>query len=154
MRILQLGLAAGAVTAMSLVMFPKSWIFFGILHFLLVASLLGLVLVRVPLLALAAGLLILMFYNLGLLTSLWPFDRSWGWLPNNTEDYVPFFPWLGVAFLGIAGASYLPLESMQKRLNWMPWFMRRMGQHGLLIYLIHQPIMFAGFYALAWLRGL
>lgn len=47
-RLGQLALASGAITAMSIFMFPNTWIYFGILHFLCVASVVGVFFVRIP----------------------------------------------------------------------------------------------------------
>lgn len=144
-RLGQLLLAAGAITLMSVYLFPDAWIYFGILHFLAMASILGLILVQIPLAALGAGLLILLLYWSGVIHSQWPFayiDR----LPVNTEDYVPLFPWLGVTFLGVAAGSIASRIRIGRISFWMPGWVRFAGRHGLIIYLVHQPIMFGGFY--------
>lgn len=144
-RLGQLLLAAGAITLMSVYMFPDAWIYFGILHFLAVASILGMILVPVPLAALGVGLLILLFYWSDVIHSQWPFVY-FDWLPARTEDYVPLFPWLGVTFLGVGAGSIALKTRTSQILFGMPEWIRFAGRHGLIIYLIHQPVMFAGFY--------
>lgn len=147
-RLGQLVLAAAAITLMSLYVFPNSWIYFGILHFLALASVLGVLLVRTPLMALAAGLLLLLLYWSGVLDNQWPFNYLDVW-PPGTEDYVPLFPWLGVTFLGVAAGAIAHRVPGDKLLFWLPRWIGYAGRHGLIIYLVHQPLLFAGFYLVA-----
>jgi uncharacterized membrane protein len=153
-RFLQLAVAALAITIMSLYLFPKAWIYFGILHFIALASLLGLPLVKYPRVSLGLGATILVGYWSGFFDSAWPFVWIEDWLPEYTEDFVPLFPWLGVMYLGI-GTMGLLLDSVimdkkrksKKVLPTNPLIngLSKVGKHGLLIYLLHQPIFFAGF---------
>ena len=149
-RLGQVVLAALAITAMSLFMFPNAWIYFGILHFLAFASIVGLAFVRVPTMALVGGLIILLLYWSGAVGNRWPFDWISG-LPVHTEDYVPVFPWLGVALLGVALGRLLPVVGMQGFFGWIPGQVSWLGKHGLVIYLVHQPVLFAGFYLLMFM---
>ena len=142
-RCLQLALAASLVTVMSLFMFPKAWIYFGILHFLLAASIIGIIFTKVPLASLLIGLGIIALYWLEIVDTRIPFFMLEQYLPENTEDFVPFFPWLGVCFLGIAATHYLPLQKIEKALPKTPNILNFLGRHGLIIYIIHQPILFA-----------
>ncbi len=140
----QIGLAALGITLVSLYLFPQGWIYFGILHFIFVASFVGLVLVARPRVAFWAGLSIVVLYGLGVLSGRWPFAYISAWLPGYTEDYVPFFPWLGVVFLGIwAGWMlrnhwHIPGLTLPRWIDWP-------ARHALLVYLAHQPLFFAGF---------
>jgi len=66
-----------------------------------------------------------------------------------TEDYVPFLPWFGVLLLGMALGKYLHLGGYlyAKKIRWgrqLIW----MGQHSLLIYMLHQPILLGGLWIL------
>ena len=159
-RLGQMALATLAITAMSLFMFPNAWIYFGILHFLAFASIVGLTFVRVPTMALASGLIILLLYWSDAVGNRWPFDWISG-LPVHTEDYVPVFPWLCVALLGVALGRLLPVVSMQGFLCWIPdqmawlglaWLgLAWLGRHSLMFYLVLQPILFSGFYLLMFM---
>jgi len=149
-RLGQMVLAASAITIMSLFMFPGAWIYFGILHFLAFASIVGVFFVRVSIAAFGTGLLVLILYWSGSVGKVWPFDLPSGdlipGLPAHTEDYVPVFPWLGVALLGASAGSLLPIAKMQGLFNWLPVSFSLLGRHGLIIYLVHQPLLFAGFF--------
>lgn len=146
-RFLQLFIASIAVTIMSLFLFPQSWIYFGILHFITLASLIGLLFLKTPKISVALGLLIIITYNLDLLSYRWPFDLISELLPTlfpqQTEDYVPVFPWIGVCLLGIGIAGLFNLSIIQHYLNWIPNWISKIGRHGLVIYLVHQPLFFA-----------
>ncbi len=136
--------AAVLITLMSLFIFPQSWIFFGILHFIFVASLICLFFVRIPLIALVLGVGIVFAHILGFTEPFWPFSYIRDSLPSHTEDFVPFFPWLGVALIGV----YLGFLIQQRKPAFCRLFETKtafIGRHALLIYLLHQPLLFEGF---------
>ncbi|WP_084089005.1 heparan-alpha-glucosaminide N-acetyltransferase [Andreprevotia lacus] len=159
-RWLQIAGSALLVTIGSRLIFPTGYIYFGILHFIAIASLLGRA--ALPLgrwnallgvAALVAGLTLQspLFDHkalscLGFVTHL-----------PETEDYVPLFPWLGVVLIGIAGAALWQRHGYAQRPlardigarapRWLAW----LGRHSLLTYLLHQPLLFGGFYAARWL---
>ena len=140
-RFFQLVLAPPLVTAISLLMFPKNWIYFGVLHFILVASLVSLPLVYFPKLALLLGLALITSFNLSWLQSSWPFIYVGQWLPGYANDFVPIIPWLALVWIGIflGRSEWLARDplSFVKLKKWQAW----PGQHSLLVYLIHQPIL-------------
>ncbi len=144
-RIAQLIVSAAAITIMSLFLFPKAWIYFGILHFIAAASLLGILLVRAPYISLVIGGVILVGYWLGLLSNTWPFEWFSQWLPDDTEDFVPLFPWLGVMYIGVGFAGVFPIKKFDISRNKLTNNLGFIGKHGLIIYLVHQPLLFAGF---------
>jgi uncharacterized membrane protein len=141
-RLAKVGGAAALVTAGSWFAFPATYIFFGVLHHIFVASLLCLGLARLPrpaLLALAAGSLALPLavqspvFAQGWL--LWAGLAPW---PPVTNDYVPLFPWLGAVLLGLAWPE--PVLALARRLDAgrvLAWA----GRHSLVIYLVHQPVL-------------
>lgn len=146
----RLGLLAGAAVAVSLAsrfMFPRSWIFFGVLHFIALASVLALPFVRLYRTNLVLGAALV---ALGLSVAHPFFDRpAWQWIglmthKPVTEDYVPLLPWFGVVliglFLGRALAGRGRLAGWESR-NPAARLLAFAGRHGLLIYLLHQPVL-------------
>ena len=136
--------ACVAVSLGSYLMFPQSFIFFGILHFILLASFLGRVCVRFYYANLLAALLVL---AAGLCYSNSVFNAPWlQWLgfmtyKPYTEDYVPFFPWFGVVLLGIFSGRFILVHP-----DWLNRYhasrsLALAGRHSLAIYLLHQPVL-------------
>ena len=109
------------------------------------ASVVSLLFVPVPLVAFGAGLVIFLFYGAGVIDKQWPFVYSEA-LTIYTEDFVPIFPWLAVTLLGISVGAVATKIRLGSYLFWLPGWIRFAGRHGLIIYLVHQPIMFGGFY--------
>ena len=72
-RMVQLLLGAACVMVVSLFLFPRAWIYFGILHFIVVSSLISIVFVKIPKLALGFGCTALVGFWLSVLNSDWPF---------------------------------------------------------------------------------
>jgi uncharacterized membrane protein len=139
--------AALLVSAATWWMFAERFVFFGVLHFIALASVLGLVFVRAGWLNLVLGIALILVANR--YQSPW-FDepgRRWIGLMTHkppTEDYVPLLPWFGVVLLGIfAGPTLRPLardwqpRSAAPPLDWLAFA----GRHSLLIYLLHQPLL-------------
>jgi uncharacterized membrane protein len=137
----------------SYVVFPQSWIFFGVLHHIAIASLLGLAFLRFD----SANLLIGgALIALGVFMKVPLFDASamqWIGLMTHkpiTEDYVPLLPWFGVVLVGMfVGHRLMPsrLESVASR-PILPGerLLALMGRHSLLLYMVHQPIFLALLY--------
>lgn len=135
-----------AVSVASYIVFPRSYIYFGILHCIAVASVLARPLVRRPRTALAIGIAIAAG---GIALSHSAFDRqllSWvGFTTHKpvTEDYVPLAPWAGAVFVGIALGQVLARGSFRAlaSLGAAPRALRWLGRHSLVIYMVHQPIL-------------
>jgi len=158
--------AAALVTAGTYALFPTSYVFFGILHCIAVASLIAVPFLFAPWpTAFACGA----FFLLGGEFFASPaFNADWlQWIGLSTsepmtQDWRPLFPWAGALLLGVAGGKLAlpvygkragasgeganPLPTRSKR-EWLPF----LGQHSLLIYLAHQPALFALFMGLAYL---
>ncbi|OYD85055.1 DUF1624 domain-containing protein [Azospirillum brasilense] len=145
-RFALLVLAAGCVSAVSLAMFPDSPIFFGVLHHMAVASLLGLALLRLPwpvLLLLGVAVI-----AVGETVALPLFDEPWlRWIGLMTfepesNDYVPLFPWFGGYLFGMAlGQLWRPGPAKTSGGAFGRCFAWA-GRHSLAVYLLHQPVLF------------
>ncbi len=153
-RLLILGSASLLVSLGSYMQFPNTWIYFGVLHFILFASIVGLLFVKTSLLSLLAAIAIVTGYHLGYLHTHWLFEilQKPLHLPAGyTEDLVIVFPWMGVFLLGVAFAGYglhkvvfdRAFFNAPRKIN---KFFIFLGRHSLVIYLIHQPILFAILY--------
>lgn len=142
----QIALAAALVSAGSALMFPRSWISFGVLHaFVLLLPLLRFGLARWPspaLLALAAGCV-----AAPLLLAHPFFDSRWtNWIglvttKPITEDYVPLLPWAAPLLLGALAARQPRARALLQ--GAAPRALVRLGQWPLMFYLLHQPLLLA-----------
>ena len=150
-HVARISACALAVSAASYVLFPESWIWFGVLHAIAVSLVLARPLVGRPALALAIGVAMI---TAGNLYSNELFDnRALGWLgfmsaKPRTEDYVPLFPWTGVLLAGIAAGHVVvknglrPIAFASRWPRWMAW----LGRHSLPIYMVHQPLLLGALY--------
>ncbi len=135
-----------AVSVGSYLVFPRTFIYFGVLHCIAIASVLAWPLVRHPSLALVIGVFVI---ATGLLFSDTAFnDRlmsSIGFMTYKppTEDYVPLFPWAGAMLIGIGVGHALVRTQFRPLapLSGAPRWIARAGRHSLAIYMIHQPIL-------------
>ena len=133
-------------TAGSWILFPRTFIFFGMLHAIAVASVLANPVVRRPWSAAAIGCAVI---ALGLALSHPAFDaRPLSWIgfataKPATEDYVPLAPWAGFVFLGIALAHLLARQAFRAvtPLASAPRWLRWLGRHSLGVYMAHQPLL-------------
>lgn len=149
-RLLILLGCAALVSLGSFALFRERVIVFGILHFISVASLLGLVFLRFYWVNLFAGIGLLW---LGNELALEPFNQPWlHWLglmthKPQTEDYVPLLPWFGVVLIGMFFARFAVTQAnipplRRERVASPVQALARLGQHSLLIYMVHQPVFF------------
>lgn len=145
-RIGVIALCAIAASAGSWLLFPRSFIYFGMLHCIAVASVLARPLVRRPAIALAVGVVVVVA---GVAWSHPAFDaRGLSWLGFTTtkpatEDYVPLAPWAGIALAGIAlghavaRRDFVALTPLAAGPAWLAW----LGRHSLAVYMVHQPML-------------
>ena len=143
----------------SALMFPKSWISFGVLHGMAVM----LVLARL-LAPLRGGL-----WLLGALALVLPwlvkhpfFDTiftNWVGLVTRkpvTEDWVPVLPWLGMMLWGLAAGQWLARQRHRAFVGAAPAALRplvTLGRWPLSFYMLHQPVFIGGILggrALGW----
>ena len=163
-RWIQVAGAALLVSVGSYLMYPQSFIYFGVLHGLAVM----LVLVRLTagwgrwLWVLGGAVMALKFMATGA-HAVWPGlellnHPSLNWLglvsrKPITEDYVPLVPWLGLAWWGMAAGTWI----LHRRPHWLagpaapadappaPALAARalalLGRWSLPYYLLHQPVL-------------
>ncbi len=157
------------VTAGSMVMFPQSFIYFGVLHgmavMLIVARLTagwgrwlwlaGLVAIALP--PLAQTLL----SGAWMEASGWFNSKALNWLglvsrKPYTEDYVPVLPWLGVLWWGLAAGQWV----LQHHGAWLRTPLAKvfaplavLGRWSLSYYMLHQPVMIGLIVAAGWMLG-
>lgn len=144
-RLAMLLVAAGLVSAGTWWLFAERFVFFGVLHFIALASVLGLLFVRRGRFSLVAGIALIALGNAW--QSSW-FDepgRRWIGLMTHkpaTEDYVPLLPWFGVVLLGICAGPALQDIARRVQPRQLPLAgLAFAGRHSLLIYLLHQPLL-------------
>jgi len=156
-RIFLLGGASLLISLVTYVVFPHSWVYFGILHFILVASLLGLLFLKHPALSLFSAVGILIGTKMGWLDMHWLFLYLQGplHLPKYTEDFVPLFPWFAVILLGMAFVTYGYHKTILQNRLFKPTLIHNkilatLGRNALLIYVVHQAVLFGFFYLLGY----
>ena len=155
----RLGLIAASAALVSLVTWwvePQEFIFFGILHEIALASILALPFLWLPawIVAPVAAAAIALPYVFTSPFFDWP-PLWWVGLSATTPvtvDYVPIFPWFGVVLFGILIGRLFVADFLDSPFTrWRPanllgkaavWA----GRWSLVIYLIHQPIL----YGLLW----
>ncbi|KQO71808.1 hypothetical protein ASF22_14720 [Methylobacterium sp. Leaf87] len=167
-RFARIGGAALAVTVATYLLFPGSYVFFGILHCIAVASVLALPFLFAPAVvtAVCAALVIAApgVAGWGLadgsaLDSPVLFFLGLGKTLPQTNDYVPLFPWFGLVLVGIVAERLGGPRLAKTRLG--RWRAVRgpgratawAGRHSLAVYLVHQPVLLALFSGIAALTG-
>ena len=144
------------VSAGSALMFPRSWISFGILHGIAV------MLVAARLAAPLQGWL----WPLGGALILLPqglqhpfFDSAWtNWVglvtrKPVTEDFAPVLPWLGVMLWGLAAGQWLLAHRRTALAGAVPPVLQPLaglGRWSLSFYMIHQPVLIGALMAWRW----
>ncbi len=155
----QIAGCAVLVSAGSALMFPKSWISFGILH--------GIALMLIG--ARLAAPLGRWLWPLGLVLVLLPqwlqhpfFDTRWtNWVglvtrKPVTEDFAPVLPWLGVMLWGLAAGQWLLAHRRGVLAGAAPRLLRPLaglGRWSLSFYMVHQPVLIGGLLAWRWLTA-
>ena len=156
----QLLAAAGAVSLGSYLLFPQSWIAFGILHHLALAALLATGLLYRS--AVVLGAIALLCLLLPHVATHELFDGRWlEWLGLSlhvtpANDYVPLLPWFACVVTGLLVGRFLksripvPVTHSGRAARILSF----LGRHGLLFYLIHQPLLIGLISALVALGAL
>ena len=159
--------AAVLVTIGSYVVFPNSFIYFGILHGIALMLLILRLTNRWSVFLIPFGAVVIvlvwiapyahhMIPILGVMNSPW---LNWiGFISQKpiTEDYVPLIPWLGVLWIGYALGQWI----VKYRTHWFSGELKSnfrwlavLGQWSLSYYLIHQPVLFGLVYVAKQITG-
>lgn len=162
-RLVTVSLGAAGVSAATYLVFPDSFIFFGILHMIAVGSVLALPFLRAPLWLVATAAALVLVLPAFVSSSL--FDtRLLAWIGFSEEippsnDFEPVFPWLAPVLAGICLARLALASSWRGRLAaWQATGpvgrgLVSAGRWSLVIYLVHQPILLGILYPVAWALG-
>ena len=158
-RLLVICAAAAGVSAATYLLFPESFIFFGILHCIALSSLLALPLLRAPLWLLAVIALAALVAPLLIESTLFDAPAFW-WLGLGTReplsnDWRPLLPYFGLVLAGLVAMRWMLARGLPTWLtNWraqnraagaLVWG----GRHSLLVYLVHQPLFLAVLFMVA-----
>ncbi len=157
-RLLVLLLICSLITSITFFLDRKSYIFFGILHFLATCSILGLLFLKIKN---SYFFFILFVSSFVVSTSEITLDLPsyFSWLGLNSEvpitnDFYPLFPWISFYFFGLwvsePARVYLMHKDRAYR-NYYPKFifiyigLQFLGRNSLTVYILHQPIFFSLF---------
>lgn len=144
-RDLKVFISAAAISIGTYLAMPEHWIYFGILHFIFVATLIARPLSRFPTVSALMGVVIILIYN----TTDWLLFPHAArtiidtlHLPHATLDILFPFPWIGVVLIGPL-FGYLNLHKCTIPSHFTISILAFMGRFALPIYLVHQLILFA-----------
>ncbi len=145
-RFLVLSTISIGITAGTAVFTPALTIYFGVIHCMAICVLLMAPLLNKPYLSLYLGVL-------SILAGVWMRSQTFSfsylfWMGFYSEagpmggDNYPLFPWIGVALCGVSVASFYHQAARKFPADsWLLKPLRKLGQHSLLIYLLHQPLL-------------
>jgi uncharacterized membrane protein len=162
-RFAKIASAAAAVSLATWFLDPGTYVFFGILHHIAVASVLiagAILLPSVVLITIAALVLAAPFYFVHeIFAFAWMLWLGLSPSPAAAVDYVPLAPWFAVPLLGIVMRRwFFQTANAAPLLAWNPQghlarIVRFAGRHSLAVYLIHQPVLYGGLYAVMVMSG-
>ena len=135
-RWIKIALGAVAISAYTYYAFPKKWVYFGTLHCIATASIVSIPFMKIPKTSALIGIALL------LAKLIFGLNLPWFIMSHSSMDYIALFPWIGCVFIGF-GANSLGMHNFnpfgQKYLAPLEY----LGKHSLLIYIIHQPILYS-----------
>ncbi|MFH1246757.1 MAG: heparan-alpha-glucosaminide N-acetyltransferase [Candidatus Micrarchaeota archaeon] len=130
---------------------PQQFIAFGIIHVIALSTIVAIPFLRLYKLNLLIGALLLassFFFQLPQINT--PLLLWFGFtFPGfQSLDFVPLFPWFGLILIGIFAAKLAYKENklkinLEKPQSKIVELLQIAGRNSLLIYLLHQPILFA-----------
>ncbi len=144
-RLVKLGIIAAIISVATYFIFPSSWVYFGIIHCIFFATLVGIFLVSYPKFALIIAILIW--------TIRFGFNVNFDLLPWFSDiksiDDIPLYPWIATVFFGIFfGTTKIAKIQFdypfKRKIEWI-------SKNSLIIYLLHQPIIFGVILGIYWI---
>lgn len=144
-RDIKLFLSASAISLVTYIAVPDQWIYFGILHFIFIASLLTRPFAKWPIASAVIGAVILLIYhttNYLLFPNAFATITNYLTLPQRTLDIVFPFPWIGVILIGPL-LGYLNWHKCSIPQSLFIDILAFLGRFALPIYLVHQAFLFA-----------
>lgn len=156
LKIFLLGLI---ITFVSWFYLDSGIIIFGVLHCIGLSIILAFPLLKFRFINLFFGFV---FIFIGFFLRIFKFDFYWlvwlGFKPAQfyTVDYFPLFPWFGVILIGLflGNTFYQNYKRKFRLMNLKNFKIIRffcfLGRNSLLIYFLHQPIIFSIFYLLTY----
>jgi len=154
LKIFSMGLIISFITW---ILFPNNFIIFGILHLIGISIIIAFLFLKLNSknnfnnLNLVIGSAVIL---IGIFLNNFVFNFDWllwlGLIPNyfTTFDYFPIFPWFGFVLIGLfLGNKLYPKYIRCFNLidisdNYIIKKMGYIGKHSLIIYFLHQPILF------------
>ena len=166
-RLTVLLFASLLISLVTYLQFGQAFIFFGILHLLVACSILAILIYRLPvIIILALGIFSIIvpeyyqtstYYNDALFSTRY---LAWTGLyagKTGSVDFYAFMPWSGAFIFGLALAKMFikpnffnyssPLSFKEEKTSFTLKLMFWVGRNSLLVYLIHQPILYGFFYS-------
>ncbi|MBU4529678.1 MAG: DUF1624 domain-containing protein [Hoeflea sp.] len=153
-RLAMVGGAAALITLVTIFATPDSFIYFGILHSIAAASVIGVAFLRLPglvtILAGVACLVLPQVYRDAFFNPAWINWIGLYTIPPRSNDFVPLMPWLGPFLIGMGCTKIAMTTGVTARLAAMgadthaaSRVTRFCGRHSLAFYLVHQPVLIA-----------
>ena len=158
--------ASVVISAATYFFMPGEWIFFGILHCIAILSIIGVLVLRLPLpliIAITTAAVVAWIADTWVSPGLlrWPLfnPRYLAWIgfadmPQRSNDYVPLFPWMVPFLLGLTSASVALKTGLPAKLAALGTgssLLAKAGRHSLAFYLIHQPVLIAIAFGLSYI---
>lgn len=147
-RLLQITASALLISVVTYSLFPERWIYFGTLHCIALSSLITVYLLKFPKTLGTVGFLLF-------IGSVFGYDIPWFHFEHSSMDYVELFPWIGASFLGVFTHSVYKNSQLRSKFEEFSIFkspsfafFQKISEHSLLVYLIHQPVLFGLFFVI------
>lgn len=145
-RLARVGGGAALVSGATWYLMPEDFIFFGILHCLALSSILALPFLKASRWICFLAVLFIFTAPFLFRQSFW--DTPWlewigfGETTPRTNDYVPIFPWFAFVLMGILIGRLQSVGKADIPRNQISGALAIVGRWSLLIYLLHQPLLF------------